>query len=192
MSFSSSSSADFGAPPNPMAGEGGARAAAAGAAAAAAAAADSSDDDASREMNVNDVQIDPKLSIDGSPMAAAAVAASAVSPKRDIASVAGPTANEPPKKKVATADFDAATDDDKPDTSNDEAIAQAMQHNGVAAPASAVPGGTINDMPKCDPTFAARVNLDPVPSIKPLPKLSHRDIAELELVSSTLAPSDVS
>ena len=174
-----------------MAGEGGARAAAAaGAAAAAAAAADSSDDDASREMNVNDVQIDPKLSIDGSPMAAAvAVAAAAVSPKRDIASVAGPTSNEPPTKKVAAADFDAATDDDKPDTSNDEAIAIAMQQ---AAPASAVPGGTINDMPKCDPTFAARVNLDPVPSIKPLPKLSHRDIAELELVSSTLAPSVVS
>ena len=171
-----------------MAGEGGARAAAAGAAAAAAAAADSSDDDASREMNVNDVQIDPKLSIDGSPMAAAAAAA-AVSPKRDIASVAGPTSNEPPTKKVAAADFDAATDDDKPDTSNDEAIAIAMQQ---AAPASAVPGGTINDMPKCDPTFAARVNLDPVPSIKPLPKLSHRDIAELELVSSTLAPSVVS
>jgi len=192
MSFSSSSSSDFGAPPDPMAGEGGARAAAAGAAAAAAAAADSSDDDASREMNVNDVQIDPKLSIDGSPIAAAAaVAAAAVSPKRDIASV-GPTSNEPPTKKVATADFDAATDDDKPDTSNDEAIAQAMQHNGVAAPASAVPGGTINDMPKCDPTFADRVNLDPVPSIKPLPKLSHRDIAELELVSSTLAPSVVS
>lgn len=174
-----------------MAGEGGARAAAAGAAAAAAAAADSSDDDASREMNAHDVQVDPNLSIDGSPMAAAAVAASAVSPKRDIASV-GPTSNEPPTKKVATADFDAATDDDKPDTSNDEAIARAMQHNGVAAPASAVPGGTINDMPKCDPTFADRVNLDPVPSIKPLPKLSHRDIAELELVSSTLTPSVVS
>ena len=99
--------------------------------------------------------------------------------------------NEPPTKKVA------AADGDEQDTSNDVAIAQAMQlsedDNGVAAPASAaVPGGTINDMPKCDPTFAARVNLDPVPSVKPLPKLSPRDIAELELVSSTLAPSVVS
>ena len=176
-----------------MPGEGGAEAQAVGAAAAAAAAAagpDSSDDDASREMNLNGVQIDPKLSIDGSPMAAAAtLAAAAVGPKRDIASV-GPTSTEPPTKKVA------AADDYEQDTSNDVAIAKAMQlsedDNGGAAPASAVPGGTINDTPKCDPTFAARVNLDPVPSVKPLPKLSPRDIAELELVSSTLVPSVVS
>jgi len=42
-----------------------------------AAVADSSDDDASREMNVNGVQIDPKLSIDGSPMAATTTSAAA-------------------------------------------------------------------------------------------------------------------
>jgi len=140
----------------------------AGAAATATAAADqklavdSSDDDASREMKAN-VQIDQ--SPDSSPTATRAAAA-----KRDISSVEISTKEPPPKKAAAGPSHAAGSD---PSSVTSTGMAQA----------STATGGSLNDAPKCDPTFAARVNLDPVPSVKPLPKLSHRDIAELELVS---------
>ena len=189
MSVSSSSSSDFSAPPGRLSSGGGA---ASGAAAAAAAAADqpqpaidSSDDDASREMNVANVQLDERsrndeeidASNDGAIVEAMQEAeyTNGLAAKRDISAVDA-SSREPPPKKVA-ADFSKtiAGGDEKSATST-----------GGSVPPPAT-GGSLNDRPKCDPTFAARVNLDPVPPAKPLPRLSHRDIAELELVSSLVA-----
>ena len=187
MSVSSSSSSDFSAPPGRLSSGGGA---ASGAAAAAAAdqpqpAIDSSDDDASREMNVANVQLDERSrndeELDTSNDDAIAEAmqgaeyATGLAAKRDISAVDASSREPPPKKVAADPSKTIAGGDEK----------SVMSTGGSAAPTAT--GGPLNDMPKCDPTFAARVNLDPVPPAKPLPRLSHRDIAELELVSSLVA-----
>ena len=64
----------------------------------------------------------------------------------------------------------------------------ATGEGGVATSASTATAQTStatvspdSDMPKCDPDFASRVNLDAIPEVKPLPRLSPRDVAELEL-----------
>ena len=182
MSVSSSSSSDFSAPPGRLSNGGGATSSGVGATAAATAAAaggadrpqlaiDSSDDDASREMNVANVQLDQSPSSLRSNDAAGAAA------KRNISSVDTSTKEPPPKKVAADPSKTIAGSDEKSATST----------GGSAVPAPTATGGSLNDMPNCDPTFAARVNLDPVPPAKPLPKLSHRDIAELELVSMVAA-----
>lgn len=172
MSVSSSSSSDFSAPPGRLSNGGGATS---GAAAAAAdqpqLAIDSSDDDASREMNVANVQLDQ------SPSSLKSNDAAGITAKRDISAV-DTSSKEPPPKKVAA-------DPSRTILGSDEKSATST--GGSAMPAPTATGGSLNDMPKCDPTFAARVNLDPVHPAKPLPKLSHRDIAELELVSMVAA-----
>ena len=177
MSVSSSSSSDFSAPPGRLSSGGGAASGGAGSSAAAEAAdqpqpaIDSSDDDASREMNVANVQLDQ------SPSSLRSNDAAGIAGKRDISDV-DTSSKEPPPKKVAADPTEAtAGGEEKSATST----------GGSAVPAPTATGGSLNDMPKCDPTFAARVNLDPVPPAKPLPKLSHRDIAELELVSMVVA-----
>ena len=175
MSVSSSSSSDFSAPPGRLSNGGGATSGEAGTAAAAAAvdqpplAVDSSDDDASREMNVANIQLDQSPSSSSRPNEASPeTAGHGVAAKRDISSVET-SSKEPPPKKVAVDPSETASGD--------------QTSSAVPMPTDNDNGGSLNDMPKCDPTFAARVNLDPVPPAKPLPKLSHRDIAELELVS---------
>ena len=176
MSVSSSSSSDFSAPPGRLSSGGGVTSGGAGSSAAAAAgqpqpAIDSSDDDASREMNVANVQLDQ------SPSSLRSNDAAGIAGKRDISDV-DTSSKEPPPKKVAADPSKATAGGEKK---------SATSTGGSAVPAPTATGGSLNDMPKCDPTFAARVNLDPVPPAKPLPKLSHRDIAELELVSMVVA-----
>lgn len=191
MSVSSSSSSDFSAPPGRLSSGSGATS---GAAAAAAAdqpqpAIDSSDDDASREMNVANVQLDERsrndeeldTSNDGAIVEAIQEAeyTNGLAAKRDISAVDA-SSKEPPPKKVAA-------DPSKTIAGGDEKSVTSTGGSAAPVPAPTATGGPLNDVPKCDPTFAARVNLDPVPPAKPLPRLSHRDIAELELVSSLVA-----
>lgn len=175
MSVSSSSSSDFSAPPGRL--SSGASGATSGAAAAAAdqpqPAIDSSDDDASREMNVTNAQLDQ------SPSSLKSNDAAGNAAKRDISAI-DTSSKEPPPKKVAA-------DPSETTSGSDEKAATSAGGSAVPSLALTATGGSLNDMPKCDPAFAARVNLDAVPPAKPLPKLSHRDIAELELVSIVAA-----
>lgn len=66
--------------------------------------------------------------------------------------------------------------------------ADALPHHGEGGTINSVSAATVSPtegedvgIPKCNLTFSSRVNLEPVPDLPPLPRLSPREVAELEL-----------